>query len=58
MEKDMNSQKENLFKANTDSAKAREELEKTRRDYESLKKQHDQEVTELFENKDTLKFVQ
>jgi len=47
-----------LFKANSDSAKARDELEKTRRDYESLKKQHDQEVTELFENKDTLTFVQ
>lgn len=47
-----------MYNANSESAKARDELQKSQRDYESLKKQHDQEVTELFESKDTLKFVQ
>ena len=37
--------------------KETEELEKTKKDYESLKSKHDTEVKELFENKDTLKFV-
>lgn len=58
LEADLSSKKDSLFKANSDSAKARDELQKQRRDYDSLKTQHDQEVTELFENKDTLKFVQ
>ena len=37
--------------------KETEELEKTKKEYESLKSKHDTEVKELFENKDTLKFV-
>jgi hypothetical protein len=58
LEVDLSQKKDSLFKANSDSAKARDELQKFHRDYDSLKTQHDQEVTELFENKDTLKFVQ
>ena len=34
-----------------------EELSKLKKDYDSLKSKHDSEVKELFENKDTLKFV-
>ena len=32
-------------------------MNKAKQDYESLKSKHDTEVKELFENKDTLKFV-
>jgi len=44
-------------KSSNDLKKKAEELEKTKKDYESLKSKHDTEVKELFENKDTLKFV-
>ena len=58
LQKDVSTNKDSLFKANTESAKARDEMQKAKKDYDSLKTQHGQEVTELFENKDTLKFVQ
>lgn len=58
MDGDLISKKDGLYKANTEAAKARDDLAKSRKDYESLKQKHDQEVKELFENKDTLRFVQ
>lgn len=44
-------------KEDQDNKKANEELNKVKKDYESLRSKHDAEVQELFENKDTLKFV-
>ena len=34
-----------------------EELDKVKKQYDSLRNKHDAEVKELFENKDTLRFV-
>jgi len=41
LEKEVSGSKDSLFNANSESAKARDELQKTQTDYESLKKQHD-----------------
>jgi len=41
MDGDLISKKDGLYKANTEAAKARDDLAKSRKDYESLKQKHD-----------------
>jgi hypothetical protein len=57
LEGDLKKEKEQSSKELSDNKKSSEELSKTKKDYESLRTKHDAEVQELFENKDTLKFV-
>ncbi len=53
----MSKTKDLLAKTEKEREKLSLDLQKTSKEYESLKQKHDEEVTELFENKDTLKFV-
>ena len=57
LEGDLKKEKEQLSKEQSDNKKTSEDLSKIKKDYESLRSKHDAEVQELFENKDTLKFV-
>ena len=53
----MKKQKEELNNLKPELEKLKVEEASTKKEYESLKKTHDIEVKELFENKDTYKFV-
>ena len=50
-------QKEEITKLKSDLEKVKTQQTSTKKEFENLKKTHDIEVKELFENKDTYKFV-